>query len=168
MQKESVTAIVLNKLELTQASFHKLVELLDEETAKGKSVVTKRSLKAVVAHLVISTEVVYPMFVARAKKRKAMPRFFGTTLGHWFSYKLSEFRAKRASLKSLQSAYDLAHQKLIDIVEDLTDEDWQLYSQIPKPRNERMTLEDFFCVHIPRHMAIHNDEILKTIKAIAS
>lgn len=166
MKEILIKETVLGRLELTQSSFHTLVHLLDEETAKQKSIVTKRSLKAVIAHLVISTEIAYPMFIANARKNKAMPRFFGTALGHWFSFKLSERRANRESLESLLDAYDVAHLKLGELIEQIDGDEWQLTSVIPKPRNERLTLEDFFCIHTTRHFEIHREEVEKTLQAL--
>ena len=167
VKEPEVKKVVLGRLELCQSSFSDLVSLLDEETAQQKSIITKRSLKAVVAHLVISMEIAYPMFIAKARKNKAMPRFFGTALGHWVSFKLSERRASRESLKALLAAYDVAHFKLVQLIEELSDDEWILSSVIPKPRNERLTIQDFFCTHIPRHLEAHRSEIEKTLESLS-
>jgi hypothetical protein len=88
----------------------------------------------------MATEVAYPMYITKARQNKMMPWLFGMPLGHWLSYKLSERRAGKETLASLQKAYDAAHQRLLILVEGIKDEEWKLTSVIPKPRDKTIKM----------------------------
>ncbi len=153
----------IQSLNDTRAKFHELVKSLNEDETRMQSRFTKRSISGVVAHILISTEKAYPMLLKKAKSSKPMPSFFGTKLGHYFSYQYSEYVARKLTKKSLILHYDEAHDRLEKLIQGIENNEWTLSTTLPKPNNRTLTILEIFTQQIPGHFKTHYDEIKKTI-----
>jgi hypothetical protein len=158
---------VLTQLEHTRSAFHELINSVDESALRLKSTESKRSLHAVLAHIVMSMEMTYPMFVSRAQagEKLSMPAYFATSFGHWLSYILSEQRAKKSTIQSLHAGYDAAHTKLVALINGLSAEAFDLTTTLPKPRSEIISIEQFLRIEIPAHFSLHEREVQRTLRS---
>ncbi|TAI48382.1 hypothetical protein [Flagellimonas allohymeniacidonis] len=155
--------LAIRSLEETKKKFHALIKALSQDDLIIPSKFTKRTVRGVLTHLLISMEKSYPMLVKKAKKSKAMPSFFGTKLGHYFSYKYSEYVGKNKSLELMLIEYDIAHQSLIAEVIKIFEEEWSLKTSLPKPNDRVLSMLKIFTYQIPNHFDVHGKEIMETI-----
>lgn len=153
----------IQSLNDTRTKFQELVKSLSEDETRVKSQFTKRTIGGVIAHILISTEKAYPMLLKKARTSEPMPSFFGTKLGHYFSYKYSELVAKKTNRKELLLKYDSAHLELEKLIYGIEDHEWALCIALPKPNNRTLTILEIFTQQIPGHFKTHYDEIKKTI-----
>ena len=159
------TDLALNALETTKIGFQKLVSEIAEEEMDFPSKITKRSIRGVIAHILISMEKAYPMLLRRARKQKPMPHFFGTKAGHYFSYKFSEYRGKQmGNHEAIVATYNKLNEHLITLVKEIQNDEWHLCTRLPKPNNRSLNILEIFTQQIPNHFDVHKNEVLQSLK----
>ena len=149
---------IVRALESSRNAFRQLAAQVNAANGQRKSTQSKRSLRAIVAHMVMSLEMMVPMMITRTRagKKTAMPGFFATGLGNWISYTLSERRAKRDDLATLISAYDRAHDALLTTLAGLRDQDLALHTEL---HGHYLSVEAYLVDEIAAHIALHRSEI---------
>ncbi|MFD2586039.1 hypothetical protein ACFSQJ_03810 [Croceitalea marina] len=155
--------LAIASVNTVRGQFHLLVNGLKEEHLSKPSKFTKRTIRGVLAHIIIATDRAYPMLLEKAKKSKPMPLFFGTALGHYFSYRYSEYAGSRIRFGEMIGTYEKAHEKLVQLIVKIEDDEWQLTTKLPKPSNRSLTILELFTYQVPHHFKVHRDEITKTI-----
>ncbi|TAI49564.1 hypothetical protein [Flagellimonas allohymeniacidonis] len=134
----------LNALNSTIKAFHQLIDSLTAQQLATKSKRSKRTVQGILAHILIATQYAYPLLLKKAKKQKPTPAFFGTRMGHYLSYRHSEFIGSRMDREALHFAFDRANWHLEKAMPKIKDHEWQLKTTLPKQTNRTLTVLEIF------------------------
>lgn len=143
------------------STFRSLCSSLSVKDLQQKSSVTKRSVGGVLAHIVFSTRML-SLPVHYAQKGKPIPTLITTPLGNLWSYKLSEWQAKK-SLEAYVFAFDKTQHKLEKLISSLEPEDWQKSTFLPPPIDCPVMVDTVFTMFAPLHARAHIAEIKESL-----
>ena len=138
-----------------------LVVGLSASDLQRRSAVTRRSIGGILAHISFSTEKL-SLVVRRALKGKRIPVAVATPLGHWLSYRLSEWQADQRP-ETCAASYDKAHNSLMNLVTSLKNEDWEKITLFPNPFNCTVSVQTTLLTFGPEHTRAHLAEIKQSL-----
>jgi DNA-binding CsgD family transcriptional regulator len=102
--------------------------------------------------MALLVEQAVPMMAKQARKRKSMPRLLDTRFGHWMNYQMAVRAARKATRASLAQRYNAAHSNLLQLLDNVHAEEWNLPTAYPDGRP--LTMETVF--HVPtEHFELH-------------
>lgn len=155
------TAALRAELEATRTAYQQLLASLSDADLARPCAISKWTIKEVMCHLVLSLEQASPTMVARARQSKGMPKFLDTRFGHWLNYKMAVWAARKCDRATLAKRYDKACEKLLQLMNTVGADEWQLPTAYPDGQPLNMTT----VFQVPgEHLALHAGWIRQTLR----
>lgn len=158
-QGEALREEIRAELEDTRRAYHALIELLIEEDWDKPSGNPAWTVGQLMVHMTFAPRMV-PADVSLIRRGGWMPKL-PAFLFNWSNVLMTRWAARKESLGTVGALYDAAHQRALDLLDTIGEDEWSLSREYPDwdpALSGTVTIERLFH-YLTDHFEVHAKQV---------